>query len=649
MTTSKLTSSKNALLIGVLLFTFILFGFGINNFILGHEFPGSKTSPTSYSLGNKPPVFVPILDTIGGGTITRITDNDGSSTNIRHHYSASQVFNADASVLFLSKGNKYLDVTTYAPLPYGHKSTGSAPIWSTVHPKEMILTRDSTLYRWDVTTNTAVKAFNLPGYKDSKLHVRMNISFDATKAAVVAQKKTDDSFWAVGVDLNTGAIGPEISFDAWNFSDLIGATKDRRASASPTGKYMVLQGTADGEYQRTIAFDWDTGAHVYSSPLTNGYECPGGHGDFTIDVNGEDVFVGICKGGGIGPSSQFNGETVVMNFKQGTITPVPGVGYYSHYSGRNTKRLGWIYASTYKTTSSSSRSRILAFKTDGSKIEYYADPQGYRLGYVHETHATPSPDGTKVVFSSSWNGLESATVSNDYLLDLSDLAPTAFQTDINLWIEGAYDQSTNHLTTVIQSKNLLPLGQPFSDPPWNYQGTEGQGWTASNYPSGTTDWVKVDFRTGIDPSTHVLTRAALLMSDGSLQFPVPVTRADLENITSVYLVIEHRNHLPIMTPTPVSLTNGVLDYDFRVGDSYILNTSHGQKEIASGVWAMFSGDTDKNGAGYEVTGLDRLIFNVENGNYGIYNQADHNLDGDVNGLDKIYWHNNNGVFSGISK
>jgi len=236
-----------------------------------------------------------------------------------------------------------------------------------------------------------------------------------------AKKKTDDSYWAVGVNLNTGNIGPEISFDSWNFSDLIGPTKDRKANPSSTGKYMVLQGTADGEYQRTIAFDWLTGNHVYSSPLTGGIECPGGHGDFAIDVNGKDVFVGICKGGGTGPSAIYNGETVIMDFEAGTISPITGVGGYSHYSARNTKREGWVYASSYKTSNPNSKSRIVAFKTDGSRIEYYTDPQGYRLSYLHETHASPIADGTKIIFTSSWNSTEGLDFSNDYILDLSEL------------------------------------------------------------------------------------------------------------------------------------------------------------------------------------------------------------------------------------
>ncbi len=618
-------------------------------FSVGQDFQFAQTTSQAYSLGSRPAPYVPVLDAIGGGTLTRITNNNGGA-NIRHNYGAAQAFNADETIIYMSKGRKFLDASSYANLPYNFLTSNNAPVWSPVNAKEMLLVKDSTFYRWDVTTNTAAVTFNLPGYKDANMYIRMQPSNDGTKAAVVARKKIDDSYWAVGIDLNTGAIGPEISFDAWNFSDLIGPTKDRRANPSPTGKYMILQGTADNEYQRTLAFNWQTGAHVYSSPSTNGIECPGGHGDLAIDVNGKDVFVGRCNGGGTGNSAIYAGETVVMDFETGTVTPIQGLGSFSHYSGRNVKREGWVYASSYRTTSASSRSRVLAFKTDGSRVEYYIDPQGYRNSYEHETHATPSPDGKRIIFSSSWNQLEPAGVSNDYLLDLRGLVVDELQTEVYLWLEGAFDVASCQMTSSLLTKSLLPSAQPYSAAPWNYTGTEGQGWSDTDYPIGSVDWVKVDFRETTDPASHLLSRAAVLLADGSLHFPNPITGDDLQNVNAVYMLIEHRNHMAIMTPQPISIDNGVIAHDFRTANSFSVNASSGQKEIESGVWAMFAGDADQSyNLGYEITGVEKLIFNAENGKFNEYNIADYNLDGDVSGLDKTIWYYNNGVFSGIAK
>jgi len=143
-------SSYRAIISGLIVICFLAFSW--YNFIPGPDFINAQTSPQDYDLGPRPQVFVPVFDPIGGATITRITDNDGSSTNIRHNYSSAQIFNADGTVIYMSKGRKFLDATTYANLPYDFINSNNAPIWSTINPKEMIIAKDSTVYRWDVTS-----------------------------------------------------------------------------------------------------------------------------------------------------------------------------------------------------------------------------------------------------------------------------------------------------------------------------------------------------------------------------------------------------------------------------------------------------------------------------------------------------------------
>ena len=45
---------------------------------------------------------------------------------------------------------------------------------------------------------------------------------------------------------------------------------------------------------------------------------------------------------------------------------------------------------------------------------------------------------------------------------------------------------------------------------------------------------------------------------------------------------EHRNHLIVMSPTPVPIVNGRLTHDFTQSDSYISLIGHGQKEMSDG-------------------------------------------------------------------
>jgi len=194
-----------------------------------------------------------------------------------------------------------------------------------------------------------------------------------------------------------------------------------------------------------------------------------------------------------------------------------------------------------------------------------------------------------------------------------------------------------------------PAGQPYHSVPWSYQGTEGAGWTAADYTADVVDWVLVSFRTGIKKNTQITQTAGVLHTDGSISFP---DRCVLNGThpTSMYIVIEHRNHIGIMSPQPVKMVNGVLRYDFSLKDGYRDNTSFGQKQVVTGVWAMFAGDTNQSDQpSYDINSSDKSIWSDDNGAFNNYLPADINLDGDINGADKALWENNNGVSSRIPK
>jgi len=200
----------------------------------------------------------------------------------------------------------------------------------------------------------------------------------------------------------------------------------------------------------------------------------------------------------------------------------------------------------------------------------------------------------------------------------------------------------------LQALDILPDRQPYHKSPWNYPGVEGQGWTAGDYPPYTIDWVLVTFLTDVARDRKVGQTAALLMEDGSLYFPsgsVPIVgRAD-----SLYVGIEHRNHIAVLSPQPVKITNDQLSFDFRMNDSYRTSTSFGQKQLSDGTWCMFAGDCYKDEDGYDINGLDKAIWSSNNGVFRKYISSDFNLDGDISGPDKAIWFKNNGINSVVPK
>lgn len=240
-----------------------------------------------------------------------------------------------------------------------------------------------------------------------------------------------------------------------------------------------------------------------------------------------------------------------------------------------------------------------------------------------------------------------------------NVVPACITLNIAALLEGPYDTLSNSmLTTLNTTRKLLPgmtnntvSGQPYNVPPWNYNGQEGLNWTDGDYNNDVVDWVLLSFRTGTAKNTEVHRMAGLLFKDGGVLFPdACATVSDLPD-ASYYVLIEHRNHMGAMSPAPVPIINRTLNLDFRANNSYS-NGGTGQKYIpATDKWVLLTGDGDQTAdvVSYDINGLDKNLWLIENGIFNQYRGSDFDLNGDVNGDDRGIWLINNGVFSSIPR
>ena len=250
-------------------------------------------------------------------------------------------------------------------------------------------------------------------------------------------------------------------------------------------------------------------------------------------------------------------------------------------------------------------------------------------------------------------------IAIDDILWCEGITETIVEVNLKALLEGATEGTTMHST--LNDLGLLPgqsplntlldptpAGQPYYDANnWGYTGTEGIGWTDTDYTdiealynAAVVDWVLVSFRTTTNASSTFAKAASLLLSDANIVFPhgSPIRSSHPD---SFYILVEHRNHVGILTPTAVNVNNNIASYDFT-------GSSAGQKSM-NGVWAMYAGEILQDGVGYDINGNDKAYWAPENGNFSIYLNSDINLDGDVNGSDKAVWAINNGISSNISR
>ena len=257
-----------------------------------------------------------------------------------------------------------------------------------------------------------------------------------------------------------------------------------------------------------------------------------------------------------------------------------------------------------------------------------------------------------------------ATLAVDELVDVR----------LSVLLEGPYQPSTRTMITDLNNdRGLLPgqeliglggataAGQPYSASPWNFKEEDDdddddddderdEGLSFAEYPFDVVDWVLVAFRRDITPDTEIVKTAAWLHANGQISFLNVNVLRKIRQETAVYIVIEHRNHMGIMTPKPIEITNSSLMYDFSVEDSYKVSTSFGQKQLPTGEWVMLAGDCNQSDTfSYDINAYDKVDWVEDNGIFGHYLLADFNLDGDVNLKDKALWSVNNGKLSAVPK
>lgn len=236
--------------------------------------------------------------------------------------------------------------------------------------------------------------------------------------------------------------------------------------------------------------------------------------------------------------------------------------------------------------------------------------------------------------------------------------PPCVSLDIKVMLEGAYIGSLGTMRTTLNRRGLLPgqtpiggfaeatpAGQPYKDAPWSYNGTESM----TNYPSTVVDWVLVSLRTdAVSASSTIFRTAALLHEDGRVQ--ILASCIPLASNNPLYVVIEHRNHLGIMSPTAINMVGNTISIDFTATNSFTKNDppTAGQKQIGN-KWLMFAGDGSKNTntTNFDINFSDAQLWKSKSGLFDRYRNSDFNLDADLNFQDQILWKNNNGKYSGV--
>ena len=423
--------------------------------LLAASSAGQVTDPSRvFSVPNvpKPGYLHPITDPTFDTEVTRIAGNAGAAIpaldgrwgrDARQHYSKDEPWSSDQSLILLENsgtpGDLYLDGDTYAPVDVGcpgFEDTGYGR-WhpSPAHPDERILPHPGGhLIEWfDVASCARTRRFELPfsfasgaNGPDGGPFTEGNPTPDGRFAAFA---KDRGHVFVIDMDPQppydpypSFRVGPR--FDV-SHCGLRQCTLDW-VSISPSGDYVVV--SYEGDHERVFDVNPQTLA-LKPHPLPASAHYPGcagsadrgfiydlGHADLATNPfvapfdNSEDVLIGQEHCGNHGRTIRGTkfGYVVMARLADGSVTSLTtphNEAYPHHISARNLDRPGWAYVSYYRCPGCRFNDEILALKMDGSgDVERLAHSHtAHDACYLCEAHAVPSPDGQRVIWSSTWS------------------------------------------------------------------------------------------------------------------------------------------------------------------------------------------------------------------------------------------------------
>lgn len=284
--------------------------------------------------------------------------------------------------------------------------------------------------------------------------------------------------------------------------------------------------------------------------------------------------------------------------------------------------------------------------TDGVVVLDISDP--YNLTEVAHYDTAPIVQGSS--YSGCWGVypyLPSGTIlASDrqeglYMLGDATANPPVFEVSLKVLLQGAHI-STGEMRTTLLDEGHLPIRHTYDSAPYNFSYLN----LIENLPTNMVDWILVEARSGTPvlsgskATTTVETKLGLLLSDGTIVNPYQHTPLRFSNLVEgeeYHFCIRHRNHLDVLTATPMVATKAsVMTYDLTTAVTQAWGIDQ-LIEVESGYAMMHGGEFSQDGV-IQITDYDAWQYNPAQ--LDVYETTDGNLDGVIQVTDYDLWFSN---------
>jgi len=176
--------------------------------------------------------------------------------------------------------------------------------------------------------------------------------------------------------------------------------------------------------------------------------------------------------------------------------------------------------------------------------------------------------------------------------------PLLLRLNARAFLEGAYDSGTGSMRDDLRTGSLpviyplIPSSHPYGGAPWNHVGGETLApWVLTVSGSeAIVDWVLVELRDAGAPTLIVASRAALIQRDGDVVDVDGVSPVGFPGLPSgsYHVALRHRNHLGVMSATPLALGSVPAPFDLVASGTATYGTN--ARKLFGSVAALWMGN-----------------------------------------------------------
>ena len=199
-----------------------------------------------------------------------------------------------------------------------------------------------------------------------------------------------------------------------------------------------------------------------------------------------------------------------------------------------------------------------------------------------------------------------------------------------LFLEGPFSGFGTMSTNLTED---IPNRHPFGGPPWSFASDD----SVTVVPVDAVDWVLVELRADTASETAVSRRAGLLDFSGYIRDidGADSLRFDESPPGQYFVVVYHRNHIPVMSSAKVDLSSGIGGWDFTPSASAAFGAANPTKGLPDGSYGLFACDINADGQ-IIASDFNEWLTSTKLGETG-YLMTDCDLDGQVTASDFNLW------------